>query len=257
MLRAWFRLARFALHFLLAFPIALALRLLPPPLAAALLRWWGRGVLASLGVRLHVTGVPLGEAGLVVANHISWLDVAAIVAVRPAAFVCKSEIARWPGVGALLRRAQTVFIRRGSLRDAWRVKQELAARVRTGATVAGFPEGTTSDGQDVRPFKPALFQAAIDAQAPVYPIAIAYSSGAAAYVDDISFVACLWSIARARDLAVRVALLAPIRARGARRRELAARACSAIRAQLLGLQLYAFARRPAPRLTAAARRAAG
>lgn len=239
MLRAAYRLTRLALHFALGLAVTVALKPLSVRRRQALLGWWARGVLAALGVRAHVSGAAHLGPGLVVANHISWLDVVAICAARPALFVCKVEIAGWPGIGRLLRRAGTIFIRRGSLRDLWRVNLQLRARFMEEQTVALFPESTTTTGHEVLPFRPALFQPAVERELPVYPMAIAYSNGAAAYIGDMTFLDSLLRIARARDLTVSVAALPPLDTRGLKRRLVAERACNAIRARLLGLQLYA------------------
>jgi 1-acyl-sn-glycerol-3-phosphate acyltransferase len=241
MLRAAVRLSRLALHFLLGLAVAAVMKCLSLRRRQAVLAWWARGVLAVLGVRVHLTGAAREEPGLVVANHVSWLDVVAICAARPTLFVCKAEIAAWPAIGWLLRRAGMIFIRRRSFRDVWRVNLQLRERFRDGESVAAFPESTTTEGHEVLPFRPALFQPAVERGLPVYPMAIAYSSGAAAFIGEMTFVESLLSVAAARDLAVHVALLPPLQTRGLKRREVAARACNAIRARLLGLQLCAGA----------------
>jgi 1-acyl-sn-glycerol-3-phosphate acyltransferase len=107
--------------------------------------------------------------------------------------------------------------------------------------VAAFPESTTTVGHDVLPFKPALFQPAVERGLPVCPIAIAYSSSAAAFIDEMTLVESLLRVAAARELAVHIALLAPLRTRGLGRREVAKRACNEIRARLPGLRAYAGA----------------
>ena len=241
MLRAAYRLMRLVVQFLRGIAVAAALPAVPLRTRQALLAWWARGVLAALGVRVYVSGATRLEPGLVVANHVSWLDVLAICAARPALFVCKSEVAGWPAIGWLLRRAGTIFIQRRSFRGVWRVNLQLRARFMEGQTVAAFPESTTTEGHDVLPFRPALFQPAVERGLPVYPMAIVYSSGVAAFVGERTFAQSLLAIARARDLSVHVAALAPMSTRGLQRREVAARACNAIRARLLGLQLCADA----------------
>jgi len=241
MLRAACRLSRLALHFIAGLAAASVMKFLPLRQRQALLGWWARGVLAVLGVRVHLSGVAQAEPALVVANHVSWLDVVVICASRPALFVCKSEIAAWPGIGWLLRRAGMIFIRRRNLRGVWRANLQLRARFMEQQTVAVFPESTTSDGRDVLPFKPALFQPAVERGLPVHPVAIAYSSGAAAFIDEMTLVESLVSVAAARDLAVHIALLPPLPTQNLRRREVAERACDAIRARLPELRLYAGA----------------
>ena len=195
----------------------LLLPVLPAAARARLQKLWCRAVLASLGLRLGVEGEPAAAGALLVANHVSWLDVVAIAAAVPAglsiAFLCKDEIAAWPVVGWLLRRAGTLFMRRGSARAAWRAVKAIGPRLGAGASLAVFPEGTTTLGGEVLPFYPALFQAAVHARAPVQPVALLYvdslgrRSEEAAYEGETSFGESLLAVAGAGDLAVRVAFL--------------------------------------------------
>lgn len=212
---------------------ALLLPHLSAPRRQRLIRLWSRSLLRALGVRLRAAGEAACGPSLVVANHVSWLDVIAIAGLCPATFVCKSEIAGWPLLGWLLRRANTVFIRRASLRDVLRVNDMLRARLRDGETVMVFPEGTTTDGSGVLPFRPALFQPAVDLAVPVRPVVLRYSSDAAVYVGETSFGASLLSIAQARGLEVGVQFLCPCDEEGGGRKQLARAARSAIDAALL------------------------
>lgn len=200
---------------------------------AAVARLWARSLLWALGVRLHVAGeAPRGPA-LLVANHVSWLDVLAIAAVQPATFVCKSEIATWPAIGWLLRRADTVFIRRRSLRDILRVNAELRTRFAAGESIAVFPEGTTTDGSLTLPFRPALFQPAVERALPVQPVMLAYSGDQAVYVGDTSFGTSLLAIARAPRLEIHMAFVACDAAPGLGRKHAARAAREAVAVSLL------------------------
>jgi len=111
-------------------------------------------------------------------------------------------VARWPLAGAIARGFDTLFIVRGRLRDAKRVKEEVASALRGGNRVVVFPEGTTTDGSDVGRFHAALFQAAVDAGAPVQPVAIRYRRAdgrrddAAAFIGDMTFVESLRNVLR-------------------------------------------------------------
>jgi len=191
---------------------------------------WAARMLDILDVRPVVTGhVPApGEAVLIVANHISWLDVQALGAVTGARFVAKSDIRRWPVVGTVAAHCGTVFLKRGSCRDAWRAKNTVANTLRTGDAVAVFPEGTTTDGRRVEPFRAALLQAAVDARTRVHPVAIRYQTanrtgnGPAAFVDDMNFLASLWRVVREPLMAVHLHFGPPLSARNRTRRELAA-----------------------------------
>lgn len=117
-----------------------------------------RGALAILGIGLHSQGKPLRSPGAIVANHASWLDIFTLNACDRVYFVSKAEVARWPGIGWLARATGTIFITRDP--RAARDQQALfEARLRAGHRLAFFPEGTSSDGRRVLPFKPTLFAA--------------------------------------------------------------------------------------------------
>ncbi|MGE0876067.1 MAG: lysophospholipid acyltransferase family protein [Burkholderiales bacterium] len=215
----------------------LVLPLADPAARARVARRWSRGVLAALGVDLDTTGTPLAAA-MLVANHVSWLDVIALSAIQPAAFVAKAELRRWPLAGTLIVRSGAIFIDRGRMRDILRVNAALRARLAGGCTVAVFPEATTTDGAAVAPFRNALVQAAIDAGARVQPVAIAYvdALGArapqAAYCGDTSFWQCLLAIARADGIRARLDLLPALEVRTLTRREVGALARTRIAATL-------------------------
>ena len=177
-------------------------------------------------MRLHVRGGVRSDGGaLIVANHVSWLDVMAINTVfADAAFVCKDDVASWPVFGWLLRRTDTYFIRRGSSQSARRAAHRMARDLREGARIAFFPEGTTTAGNDLLPFHPGLFEAAVQAGCSIQPIAVAYSSGAAVYSGDTSFGESLGAICAARDLCVTLSLLPAFSTAGLDRRAAAGEA---------------------------------
>jgi 1-acyl-sn-glycerol-3-phosphate acyltransferase len=201
------RLLALALCLAAGFITAAIFPLFPKALRLGTTRLWSRATLAALGVKLEVEGELAPGPALLVANHVSWLDIFAINAVRPAVFVCKADVADWPGFGWLLAQAGTIFMRRDSAPAASRAMLEIRERLRAGASVAFFPEGTSTDGGEVLPFRPALFQAALDAGCPVQPLAVAYSSPAAVYAGDVAFWESLVSIAGARDLRLRLSAL--------------------------------------------------
>lgn len=187
---------------------------------------WSRRLLSVLGVQLQAAWWARSPRGLLVANHVSWLDIFVINAMSPAAFVCKAEVRDWPLVGWLCERTDTVFIERGSPAAARRTKQALAELLREGGLAAVFPEGTTGDGARLLPFRSALFQAAVDAGSMVQPVALSYSdatgrcSAVAAYCGDTTMWQSLCSIAGAARLTVRMEFLAPLKAGGMTRQEL-------------------------------------
>lgn len=176
--------------------------------------WWSQRLLRVLGIAVDAHGTPHAGPVLLVANHVSWLDILAINAVQPARFVSKADVRHWPLVGYLVACGGTLFIERERKRDALRVVHQVAAALKDGEIVAVFPEGTTSDGHGVLPFHANLLQAAIATAAPVQPIVLRYRdarsavSAAAAYVGDTSLLQSIWWIACAQDLRVRVELQA-------------------------------------------------
>lgn len=208
--------------------------LLPAAARETIRRRWSRRLLAILGVRLRAPERAPANAALLVANHVSWLDVVALEAIAPSVFVCKAEVRRWPVLGWLVARQRTVFLERGRARAAARAAAELAARLAAGERVAVFPEGTTGDGAAVLAFRPALFEAAIASGAPVQPVAISYSAPEARFVGETTLWESMRAVAGARALEVRLEFCAPIASVGADRRALAERARRAIQARLAG-----------------------
>ncbi|NMH91843.1 1-acyl-sn-glycerol-3-phosphate acyltransferase, partial [Pseudonocardia bannensis] len=134
-----------------------------------------RGVLGATGVRLRVTGSMSHEGSsgvLVVANHLSWIDVLALGAVQPVRMLAKREVRDWPVIGWLAQRSGALFVDRSGLRGLPEVVADAAAALRAGASIGVFPEGTTWCGSASGPFRRAAFQAAIDAGVPVRPVSI-------------------------------------------------------------------------------------
>ena len=172
--RRLLRISRLALH--LGVGLLTAALVFPIETRAArrkTLQRWSARLLAILAVRLHVHGTPHGERPLMlVANHVSWLDIFAIDAALPARFIAKSEIAAWPVLGWLCARAGTLFIERARPRDMARITAEARAALEAGDVLAVFPEGTTTDGTRVLGFHSSLLAPA--AQASVQPVAIRY-----------------------------------------------------------------------------------
>ncbi|MFG2580258.1 lysophospholipid acyltransferase family protein [Streptomyces malaysiensis] len=185
------------------------------------LRARAAALLDSLGIRLEVTGdtglsAPGGTGTLVVANHISWLDVIALLAIEPVVMLAKREIADWPLIGPMVTRAGTMYIDRGSLRELPETVREMAARLRDGQSVMAFPQGITWCAGTGGSFRRATFQATLDAGAPVRPVTLDYvQHGApttvAAFVGEDDFGASLRRVLRADGLTVRVDLHRPLR----------------------------------------------
>ena len=175
---------------------------------------------------------------LYVANHVSWVDVLAVWASFDTRFVAKTEVAQWPVFGFLARRLDVIFIdrsRRSDTRDAVKI---IADALRNGRSVCVFPEGTSTEGNELRPFHSSLFQAAIDAGVHVQPIAIRYlrpdhtRAPEAAFVGDATLLRSMWQLAGAAALKVDIAVLEPIATERNSRRDLAQAAEAQIRSHL-------------------------
>ncbi len=179
-LRLLLRLLQVAGHLLLGFVLAFVCGLFffrhvvwHRPVIA----WWLRRLASILNLEVEVQGEPVAAPALWVSNHVSWMDIPVLGGVRAINFLSKAEVARWPLVGRLAQAAGTLFIQRGS-GDSEQVRAAMADALRGGRNVLFFPEGTTTDGHNVRRFFPKLFQAAIDAGCPVQPMVICYRDGA-------------------------------------------------------------------------------
>ena len=207
-----------------------------------LVKRWSSKLLRILNVTARVRG-ELERAGgnvLLVANHISWLDIFVLNAHLPVRFVAKAEIARWPVVSRMIRGAGTVFIERERRRDTHRVNRDMADVLANGDVVAIFPEGTTTDGHEVLPFKSSLLQPIIEARGHVQPVAIRYRTpdGAIAmaptYVGDTSFASSFLAVCAQSALEVELTAPPALPARDVHRRVLARAAETAIRKALAG-----------------------
>ncbi|HEY2193277.1 MAG TPA: lysophospholipid acyltransferase family protein [Actinomycetospora sp.] len=216
---------------------------------------WCGMLLAAAGVRVVVTGPRPAPGSLVVANHVSWLDVLALNQLVPVRMLAKAELRTWPLIGPMAARAGSVFLDRDRLRALPAAVAAVTGALGAGGCVGAFPEGTTRCGRDLARFRPAAFQAALDAGAPVVPVALSYADAdgapdaAPAFVGDDTLVASLVRVAAARRTVLTVRVLpvqVPVRSDGppARSRRDAARcAADAITA---GLPAATDDRRPRP-----------
>lgn len=198
---------------------------------------WSAHILRILNVKLTVSGtVPTAEmsAALFVSNHISWLDIWAINTVRTVRFVAKSEVRSWPVIGWLAEQAGVIFIERSRRHDTSRVSGAGASALRGGDCLCVFPEGTTSDGTHLYPFRSSLLQSAVDAGAPVWPIALQYPlpggspNTAIAYAGDTSLAQSMKAVLSQREITLHLKFSEPIHPAGRDRRVLAQQAEAAI-----------------------------
>ncbi|EGX55029.1 1-acylglycerol-3-phosphate O-acyltransferase [Streptomyces zinciresistens K42] len=195
----------------------LAAGLLGRHLPAGAVRLWCRWVVRACGVRPRIDGAAAPDGGLLlVANHVSWLDIPLIAAVRPARMLAKSEIRAWPVAGRLTARGGALFIDRDRVRALPATVARIAAALRSGDAVAVFPEGSTWCGRARGRFRRAAFQAALDAGVPVQPVRLDYrradgeTATAAAFVGDDTLLASVWRVASTRGLTAEVRVARPI-----------------------------------------------
>ena len=187
-LRFAYRLPLLLWHVLVDLPITL-LVMLPPlgridvrgeALEHRMIRWWQGGLMRVFGFRMHRRGVPLKGPTVFVANHVSWVDIVALHSQRMMGFVAKREISRWPVVGFLATRGETIYHERGNTESMGGVLHEMLARLRAGRSVGVFPEGRTRDGHEIGPFHARIFLAAVEAGVRVQPVALRYGKGGSA-----------------------------------------------------------------------------
>ena len=225
--RAW-RLPQVTAHLVLGIVLVATMPLLGRRRSQHIVHVWSGRLLRIIGVRalsLGASPTAQGTPLVIAANHISWVDIFAIDAVRTTRFVAKSEVRSWPVLGWLAARTGTLFIERGRRHHAAAINDEIGAAIDGGDTVGLFPEGTTTHGDELRPFHTALFQAAVAKGMPIVPVALRYyavdgsRSKAAPYVGETSFVESLWTITGAPWIRAEVEFGQPIPTAGRTRRE--------------------------------------
>ncbi len=212
-----------------------------PPRKQALIRRWSRQFLAMLGIETrvhwrHDDGLPGNR--LIVANHVSWLDIFVLNSLQPARFIAKADLRRMPIVGRLIADVGTLFIERERRRDTHTVNRHTVEALARGDLVAVFPEGTTSDGRGLLKFHSSLLQSIVDAEGHVQPIAIRYRTprdeytDAPAYVGELSLMGSFWRVTGERALVAELHLMPPLPAQASHRRDLSSAAAEAIRTVL-------------------------
>ncbi|MEO6967698.1 MAG: lysophospholipid acyltransferase family protein [Rhodanobacteraceae bacterium] len=198
----------------------LAIFLLPPghvvdSIGNRLIRAWQKLFLRLFGVRVRGVGAPLPNPVMFVSNHGSWMDISVLHTQRVAGFVAKAEIARWPLVGWLAARAGTIFHQRGSTQSMGTVMERMTQRLKAGLSVAAFPEGGTAPAGTLKVFHARILQAALDANAPLQPVALRYlrdgrSWFGMAFRPGESFVGNLLRLLGERRIDVEVHFLEPV-----------------------------------------------
>lgn len=209
---------------------------LPLPWRAHLQRRYCRLMLRSFGVRMSIAGGPIRNLRgvLVVSGHVSWLDIFAIGAVLPGSFVARADLVDWPALGPIVRLMKVIPIDRSRLRRLPAVVSAVGARLHAGHTVVAFPEGTTWCGLGYGRFRPAMFQAAIDAGRPVQPLRLSYRhrdgrpSTVPAFVGDDTLLASIKRVITARRTVCHLSVES-LQLPGEDRKDLAKRCEAAVR----------------------------
>ena len=194
---------------------------------------WSQNVLKILSIHViheteptavHTAHGPL----LLVANHVSWVDVLIIQSIHPSIFVAKSEVKRWPIVGSIATGCGVVFVDRGSPSSARRMVDEVSSALHHGYCVAGFPEGTSSEGSSVSVFHANLFEAAINHEIHIKPLALRYTNPETgelckrvAFIDDIGFLQSLHQVITSTGIHAKVHVGEMLSPHGHTRRTLA------------------------------------
>ena len=259
-LTRYYRVCRILIHTV----VGLTLAALVLPISSKnnnlkLIKWWCGGLLHAFNIKVIVHGqVPTMDTRKVmfVANHISWSDIHAINSVIPLRFIAKSDIKSWPVFGYLVRKSNTIFVERGKRQEAGRIVVLTKDSLLAGDNVCFFPEGTTTDGTGngghgmnsgntnalqgppVLAFKSSVLQAAIDADASIWPIAIRYAhvdgsiNTQMAYAGDTTLVQSMQNVLRQQSPIVALHFLTPIPTAGQNRRDASKAAYDVIVAKL-------------------------
>jgi 1-acyl-sn-glycerol-3-phosphate acyltransferase len=201
---------------------------------------WASQLLAILEIEVQSNQLPpSGFAGLVVSNHLSWLDILVLQSLMPGSFVAKTEVRRWPVVGYLAQACATIFVDRSSPRSARSMVEDTAAAIAQGYAVVVFPEGTSSNGQALGNFHANIFESAIRAQAPVQLLSLQYidsvtgqAAAAAHFIDDMTLMDSLKDVMASSTIRARVHIGDCISAQGHTRKSLALHAHQRIHAHL-------------------------
>lgn len=239
-----FRGCRLALHLLYWVLLAVIYPHLNQTRQRRILKMWSRQLLTIFNIGIQIEGhqPARGEGGcLMVANHVSWLDIFVLNAIYPSRFIAKSEVRNWPVIGWLCQQSGTIFIERDMRQDVTSVNLRVSALLKQGVCVGLFPEGTTTDGKGVGYFHSSLIQPAIDAEARLCPVALRYQneqgelSNAAAFTGDTTLVRSIWRILRSSHHNALIAFTPALIATNENRRVLARAAQQAIAEALLNI----------------------
>ena len=237
-----FRITRVFFHTIIGLIIAsVFLPFLTKNSKLALIKWWCGGLLRAFHIKVVTFGdlPPNTTSGVMfVANHISWSDIHALNSKITLRFIAKAEIKSWPIFGYLASKANPLFIDRSKKQVAAKIVNVTAASLVAGDNLCFFPEGTTTDGKQVLPFKSSVLQAAIAANSTIWPVAIRYvnSDGSIntnmAYAGETGLIESMLEVIKQKSAVVELHFLSPIDTTGKDRRQLTQAAYDAIVAKL-------------------------
>lgn len=226
--RRFNRAVRLCMHVLCGFLIAHLVFPLMRDAAkkTATIQWWMRKLCRILALQIRVNGNIHAGPTLFVANHVSWLDIVALLSMLPAVFVAKQEVARWPVFGGMAARLGTLFMRRGHPDASDVAADQMTWSLMRGIPVVVFPEGTSSSGETVQRFYARLFQSAIRARSSVQAIAIRYPcagglNALAPFVGEDNLMRHLWALLAEPTTSVDLHFCVPLDAGATERRQLA------------------------------------
>jgi len=227
------------MHILLVVPLCILILVSTKNQQERIIRFWCKRLLSIFEIKVEVTGLGTylmnQKKYLMVANHISWMDIIVIQSIKPCIFVAKSDVASWPLFGWVAQMTGTIFIKRDKVSDIKKALKKMKRRL-IKRSVCIFPEGTSTSGRYLLPFKSNLFQSSIDTNKSILPLCLRYEqnntySDKAAFVDDMSLVDSINKIKQEKDIYVIVEVLQPIRPRY-NRKELASYTQEMIRKNL-------------------------
>ena len=216
------------LHILFVIPLCVLILISTKKQQEKIIQFWCKRLLSIFEIKVEVQGLNSflynQKQYLMVANHISWMDIIVIQSIKPSIFVAKSDVASWPLFGWVAQMTGTIFIKREKVSDIKKALKKMKRRL-IKRSVCIFPEGTSTNGRYLLPFKSNLFQSSIDTNKSILPLCLRYKqkgmySDKVAFIDDMSLVDSIMKIKKEIDISVEVEVLQPVRPRG-NRKELA------------------------------------
>jgi 1-acyl-sn-glycerol-3-phosphate acyltransferase len=238
----FYRIGRILLHTLLGLVIAAFVwSLVNKKRKLTLIKWWCGRLINHFNIQIITRGIPPSQetrGAMFVANHVSWADIHTFNSIIPLRFIAKIEINNWPIFGYLVKKSGTIFIDRTTRKDASRIVEIATKALLNNDNVGFFPEGTTTDGTYLLPFKASILQAAISANATIWPVAIRYANSdgstniAMAYAGETTLGESMMRVLKQKNPAVEITFLRPIETRGLTRQVLSQATYSAISQQL-------------------------